>query len=189
MVVLNRIYTRGGDEGETSLGTGDRVKKYDLRIEAYGTVDEANAILGLVRQHLEAQIDTALSRIQNDLFDLGADLCTPETDRDLGYEPLRMTQAQIDRLEIEIDAMNEDLEPLRSFILPGGTAAAAYLHQARTVCRRAERRMVELAEREPVNPATIKFINRLSDYLFVLGRKVNDNGSRDILWVPGANRD
>lgn len=189
MVVLNKIYTRTGDAGETALGNGERVKKYDVRIEAYGTVDETNAILGLVRQHTEGAVDEALSRIQNDMFDLGGDLCTPETDEDLGYEPLRMTHAQVDRLEAEIDAMNGELTPLRSFILPGGSAAAAYLHQARTVCRRAERRMVELAEREPVNPAAIKYINRLSDYLFVLGRHVNDNGAGDVLWVPGANRE
>ncbi|MDX5361066.1 MAG: cob(I)yrinic acid a,c-diamide adenosyltransferase [Alphaproteobacteria bacterium] len=193
MVVLNKIYTRTGDAGETGLGTGQRVRKYDLRIEAYGTVDEANAIIGIVRQHIDGlpdavEVDAALMRIQNDLFDLGADLCTPETDEPLEYEPLRMSDAQVTRLEREIDALNADLAPLRSFILPGGTMAAAYLHQARTVARRAERRMVALAERDPVNPAAIRYVNRLSDYLFVLGRHVNDRGAADVLWVPGANR-
>ncbi|MCP1336313.1 cob(I)yrinic acid a,c-diamide adenosyltransferase [Futiania mangrovi] len=193
MVVLNKIYTRTGDAGETGLGTGQRVRKYDLRIEAYGTVDEANAILGIVRQHIDtlpdaAEVDAALMRIQNDLFDLGADLCTPETDEPLEYEPLRVTDAQVVRLEREIDALNADLAPLRSFILPGGTMAAAYLHQARTVTRRAERCIVALAERDPVNPAAVRYVNRLSDYLFVLGRHVNDQGAADVLWVPGANR-
>ena len=193
MVVLNKIYTRTGDTGDTGLGTGQRVRKHDLRIEAYGTVDEANAIIGIVRQHIDglpdaAEVDAALVRIQNDLFDLGADLCTPETDEQPEYEPLRMTDGQVDRLEREVDALNAGLAPLRSFILPGGSPAAAYLHQARTVARRAERRIVALAERDPVNPAAVRYVNRLSDYLFVLGRHVNDRGAADVLWVPGANR-
>lgn len=189
MVTLNRIYTRGGDKGETSLGDGTRVPKHDLRVAAYGTVDEANAVIGLARLHTAAlaDIDAMLARIQNDLFDLGADLCTPEAP-DPKYPPLRILESQVDRLEAEIDAMNADLAPLTSFILPGGSPAAAYLHLARTVVRRAERHMTELAGQEPVNPAAVKYMNRLSDHLFVLGRKVNDNGAGDVLWVPGANR-
>jgi cob(I)alamin adenosyltransferase len=189
MVTLNRIYTRGGDQGQTSLGDGRRVAKHDARVEAYGTVDEANAAIGLARLHSRDAIDAdaMLARIQNDLFDLGADLCTPEDGR-RNEGALRILAAQVDRLEREIDAMNEHLAPLKSFILPGGTALAAYLHLARTVTRRAERLVVALAAAEPVNPEAIKYLNRLSDHLFVLGRHVNDGGARDVLWVPGANR-
>ncbi|ASG19810.1 cob(I)yrinic acid a,c-diamide adenosyltransferase [Nitrospirillum viridazoti] len=189
MVTLTRIYTRGGDTGQTSLGDGRRVAKHDLRVEAYGTVDEANAAIGLARLHTAGTTaDTYLSRIQNDLFDLGADLCTPEQENPK-YPPLRIVDAQVDRLEREIDALNADLTPLSSFILPGGTPAAAFLHQARTVTRRAERLVASLAEREPVNPAAFKYLNRLSDFLFVLSRHVNDRGAGDVLWVPGANRE
>ncbi|TWA76353.1 cob(I)alamin adenosyltransferase [Azospirillum brasilense] len=189
MVKLTRIYTRGGDRGETSLGDGRRVPKHDPRVTAYGTVDEANAVIGLVRLHTadQPETDAMLARIQNDLFDLGADLCTPEAENP-AYPPLRILESQVDRLEAEIDAMNADLAPLTSFILPGGSPAAAHLHLARTVVRRAERLMTELAEVEPVNPAAVKYANRLSDHLFVLGRKLNANGAADVLWVPGANR-
>jgi cob(I)alamin adenosyltransferase len=187
MVKLTRIYTRGGDRGETSLGDGARVAKHDLRVAAYGTVDEANAVIGLARLHTEALADAMLARIQNDLFDLGADLCTPEAENPK-YPPLRMTQAQIDRLEHEIDAMNAKLKPLDSFILPGGTPAAAHLHLARTVARRAERLMTELATHERINKLAIAYINRLSDHLFVLARHLNDDGARDVLWMPGKNR-
>lgn len=189
MVSLTRIYTRGGDAGETSLGDGSRVPKHDRRVAAYGTVDEANAAIGLVRLHTKDQpaIDAMLGRIQNDLFDLGADLCTPE-EPEPKYPPLRVLQSQVDRLEAEIDAMNADLAPLKSFILPGGSPAAAHLHLARTIARRAERLMTDLARHEPVTPAALKYVNRLSDHLFVLGRVVNDNGASDVLWVPGANR-
>ncbi len=192
MVVLNRIYTRTGDDGTTALGTGERRPKHDLRIAAYGTVDETNAAIGLARLHTqgETELDAMLARIQNDLFDLGADLCTPEGPRDAGRERLRVVDAQVTRLEQEIDALNTDLAPLRSFVLPGGTPAAAYLHLARTVCRRAERLMVELAGRpgEPVSAPALKYVNRLSDFLFVASRYINDRGARDVLWVPGANR-
>ncbi|OYD80088.1 cob(I)yrinic acid a,c-diamide adenosyltransferase [Azospirillum brasilense] len=189
MVKLTRIYTRGGDRGQTSLGDGRRVPKHDPRVTAYGTVDEANAVIGLVRLHTadQPETDAMLARIQNDLFDLGADLCTPEAE-DPAYPPLRILESQVDRLEAEIDAMNADLAPLNSFILPGGSPAAAHLHLARTVVRRAERLMTELADREPVNPAAVKYANRLSDHLFVLSRKLNANGASDVLWVPGANR-
>ncbi|AWJ91754.1 ATP:cob(I)alamin adenosyltransferase (plasmid) [Azospirillum baldaniorum] len=189
MVKLTRIYTRGGDRGQTSLGDGRRVPKHDPRVTAYGTVDEANAVIGLVRLHTadQPETDAMLARIQNDLFDLGADLCTPESE-DPPYPPLRILESQVDRLEAEIDAMNADLAPLNSFILPGGAPAAAHLHLARTVVRRAERLMTELAEVEPVNPAAVKYANRLSDHLFVLSRKLNANGTADVLWVPGANR-
>jgi cob(I)alamin adenosyltransferase len=187
MVRLTKIYTRGGDKGETSLGDGERVPKHDLRVEAYGTVDEANATVGLARLHADGEVDAMLARIQNDLFDLGADLCTPEAENPK-YPPLRIVQAQIDRLEREIDAMNEKMKPLDSFILPGGAPAAAYLHLARTVARRAERMMTELATRETINPLAIGYINRLSDHLFVLARHVNDHGAKDVLWVPGKNR-
>jgi len=189
MVSLTRIYTRGGDAGETSLGDGSRVPKHDRRVVAYGTVDEANAAIGLARLHTKDQpaIDAMLGRIQNDLFDLGADLCTPE-EPEPKYPPLRVLQSQVDRLEAEIDAMNADLAPLKSFILPGGSPAAAHLHLARTIARRAERLMTDLARHEPVTPAALKYVNRLSDHLFVLGRVVNDNGADDVLWVPGANR-
>ena len=189
MVNLTRIYTRGGDKGQTSLGDGTRVPKHDLRVAAYGTVDEANAVIGLARLHTKdsPEADAMLARIQNDLFDLGADLCTPETP-DPKYPPLRILESQVDRLEAEIDALNAELSPLTSFILPGGSHAAAHLHLARTVVRRAERHMTELAGLEPVNPAAIKYANRLSDLLFVLSRTVNGKGAGDILWVPGANR-
>ena len=191
MVRLTRIYTRGGDGGETSLGDGARVPKHALRVAAYGTVDEANAAIGIARLHVDAGADpdaaAMLGRIQNDLFDLGADLCTPEDGR-RGAGALRILAAQVERLEAEIDAINAVLRPLDSFILPGGSAAAAYLHLARTVTRRAERLVSELARAEPVNPEALKYLNRLSDHLFVLGRRVNDNGARDVLWVPGANR-
>ncbi|QCO03889.1 cob(I)yrinic acid a,c-diamide adenosyltransferase [Azospirillum argentinense] len=189
MVKLTRIYTRGGDRGQTSLGDGRRVTKHDPRVAAYGTVDEANAVIGLVRLHTadQPETDAMLARIQNDLFDLGADLCTPEAE-DPPYPPLRILESQVDRLEAEIDAMNADLAPLNSFILPGGSPAAAHLHLARTVVRRAERLMTELAEVEPVSPAAVKYANRLSDHLFVLSRKLNANGTADVLWVPGANR-
>ena len=187
MVTLSKIYTRGGDKGQTSLGDGRRMAKHDLRIAAYGTVDEANAAVGLARLDTSGEADRMLARIQNDLFDLGADLCTPEQTlrRD---RPLRVTKDQVNRLEAEIDAMNAGLEPLNSFVLPGGRPAAAYLHLARTVVRRAERLIAELADREPVNSYTLMFMNRLSDHLFVLGRKLNDDGKADVLWVPGANR-
>lgn len=184
MVKLTRIYTRGGDKGETSLGDGSRVPKDSLRVEAFGTVDEANATIGLARLHTEGAADAMLGRIQNDLFDLGADLCNPAP-REGG---LKIVQAQIDRLEREIDAMNEELAPLNSFVLPGGTPASAALHLARTVTRRAERLTVALADAEVVNPVAVIYLNRLSDHLFVLGRYLNDKGARDVLWVPGANR-
>jgi cob(I)alamin adenosyltransferase len=189
MVRLTRIYTRGGDQGETSLGDGSRVPKHALRVVAYGTVDEANAAVGLARLYADADAEAGamLSRIQNDLFDLGADLCTPEGGR-RGAGALRVAANQVARLEREIDAMNARLQPLDSFVLPGGSAAAAHLHLARTVVRRAERLVGELANNEPVNPETLKYLNRLSDHLFVLGRRLNDNGDRDVLWVPGENR-
>ncbi|HEY0834912.1 MAG TPA: cob(I)yrinic acid a,c-diamide adenosyltransferase [Azospirillum sp.] len=189
MVRLTRIYTRGGDKGQTSLGNGERVPKHSLRVAAYGTVDEANAVIGVARLHTAAtpEADAMLARIQNDLFDLGADLCTPE-EADPKYPPLRIQESQVDRLEREIDSMNETLEPLNSFILPGGCPAAAQLHLARTVVRRAERLITELAGHEPVTAAAIKYVNRLSDHLFVLSRHLNDHGRGDVLWVPGANR-
>src|SRR5436190_4916970 len=197
MVRLTRIYTRGGDKGETSLGDGSRVPKQALRVEAYGTVDEANAAIGLGRLHADPETDAMLARIQNDLFDLGADLCTPEGGRrKAGGErksgaggALRIVAAQVARLETEIDRMNAGLRPLDSFILPGGTPTAAYLHLARTVTRRAERLVCALAAEENVNPEAVKYLNRLSDNLFVLGRRVNDNGARDVLWQPGATRE
>ena len=191
MVVLNRIYTRTGDTGTTALAAGGRRPKYDLRVEAYGTVDETNACIGLVRLHTNGhEIDAMLGRIQNDLFDLGADLSTVETGKPLPYEPLRITQGQVDRLEQEIDRLNAELSVLRSFVLPGGTPAAAALHLARTICRRAERHVVELMEKpdEKVSPETVKYLNRLSDFLFVASRYVNDKGALDVLWVPGQNR-
>ncbi|SEQ68593.1 cob(I)yrinic acid a,c-diamide adenosyltransferase [Thalassovita taeanensis] len=190
MVVLNKIYTRTGDKGDTALGNGARVAKHSPRVTAYGTVDETNATLGLARLHASGDMDTALSRIQNDLFDLGADLCRPDMAQDATaeYPPLRMTDAQVTRLESEIDAMNTDLSPLRSFVLPGGSALAAHLHLCRTVSRRAERLAVELSETEQVNPAAVKYLNRLSDWFFVASRVANDNGAADVLWVPGANR-
>jgi len=187
MVQLTRIYTRGGDGGETSLGDGKRVPKHDLRVEAYGTVDEANAALGLARLHTTGDLDALLARAQNDLFDLGADLCTPEDGR-RAAGALRIVAAQVERLEQEIDRFNAALAPLKSFVLPGGTPAAAYLHLARTVTRRAERLVSALAASEPVNPEALKYLNRLSDLLFVLSRHANRDGAGDVLWVPGANR-
>ena len=190
MVVLNKIYTRTGDAGQTALGDGSRVAKHSARVAAYGTVDELNATLGVAKLHAEGPIAEQLAAIQNDLFDLGADLCTPnmEKDAEREYPPLRMAEAQVDRLEAEIDAMNGNLEALRSFILPGGSALAAHLHICRTVARRAERLSVELSEVEQVNPAGVKYLNRLSDWFFVAGRVANNNGKDDVLWVPGANR-
>jgi cob(I)alamin adenosyltransferase len=191
MVVLSKIYTKTGDAGETALGNGARVAKHSMRVTAYGTVDEVNATLGLARLKAEGETDAALARIQNDLFDLGADLCRPEMEKDdeAEYPPLRVTGAQVARLEAEIDAMNGKLEPLRSFVLPGGAELAAYLHLCRTVSRRAERNTVELATMEGVNPAAVKYLNRLSDWFFVAARIANDDGRADVLWVPGANRD
>jgi cob(I)alamin adenosyltransferase len=190
MVVLNKIYTKTGDAGETALGNGARVAKHSLRVSAYGTVDETNSVLGIARLHASGDMDLALARIQNDLFDLGADLCKPDMERDAeaGYPVLRMVEAQVTRLEREIDAMNDRLQPLRSFILPGGSALSAHLHQCRTVCRRAERLTVELATMEAVNEAAVKYLNRLSDWFFVAARIANDDGKADVLWVPGANR-
>jgi cob(I)alamin adenosyltransferase len=192
MVKLNKIYTRTGDDGTTGLVSGARRPKYDPRIEAYGTVDETNAVIGIVRLYTSSMpaLDAMLMRIQNDCFDLGADLATPDTGEKRDYEPLRIVDAQVDRIEADIDALNADLEPLRSFVLPGGTEAAAHLHLARTVARRAERLMVALADLdgETVNPAAIRFINRLSDFFFVAARWVNDQGRADVLWVPGKNR-
>jgi cob(I)alamin adenosyltransferase len=187
MVRLTRIYTRGGDKGETSLGDGSRVRKQSPRVEAFGTVDEANAAIGLARLHTEGEADLMLARIQNDLFDLGSDLCTPEEGR-RAAGALRIVAAQVERLEREIDGMNAALKPLDSFILPGGTQAAAHLHLARTVTRRAERLVCALAAAEAVNPEAVKYLNRLSDHLFVLGRALNDNGAKDVLWQPGATR-
>lgn len=190
MVVLNKIYTRTGDDGKTALGNGERVAKYSGRVTAYGTVDELNAFVGVARTEAEGEVDAALSRIQNDLFDLGADFCRPDMEKDAeaDYPPLRIVAAQIDRLETEIDAMNETLEPLRSFILPGGSRLAAHLHVCRTVSRRAERLAVELTNMEPVNEVAVKYLNRLSDWFFVAARCANNGGRDDVLWVPGANR-
>ena len=187
MVTLSRIYTRGGDQGRTSLGDGARVAKHTARVAAYGTVDEANATIGLARLHTADEADAMLARIQNDLFDLGADLCRPGSDFEDGTA-LRIRESQVVRLEREIDSMNTELQPLTSFVLPGGSAAAASLHLARTVTRRSERLVCELAEAEPVNPAAIRYLNRLSDHLFVLSRWLNGKGAADVLWVPGANR-
>lgn len=187
MVVLNRIYTKTGDKGQTALGDGTRLPKFALRIAAYGTVDETNAALGLARLHISGEIDAMLARIQNDLFDLGADLCVPEDGRRVEGR-LRIAEAQVERLEREIDAMNEDLSPLTSFVLPGGTPAAAHLHLARTIARRAERLIVELAQQEKIGATAIKYINRLSDHLFVASRYTNAKGKGDVLWTPGANR-
>jgi cob(I)alamin adenosyltransferase len=193
MVVLNRIYTRTGDDGTTALGNGERRKKYDLRVAAYGTLDEANAVIGLVRLHVtdDPALDGMRLRIQNDLFDVEADLCMPsETGKGPGGARLTVTDAQVEWLERQIDVLNADLAPLKSFILPGGSPAAAYLHLARTVCRRGERMMVELndAPGESVTPAALRYVNRLSDFLFVAGRHANDRGATDVLWVPGQNR-
>ena len=190
MVVLNKIYTKTGDAGETALGNGSRVAKHSLRVTAYGTVDETNATVGMARLHASGDIDAQLTMIQNDLFDLGADLCRPdmEQDADADYPPLRMADSQVTRLEAEIDAMTKSVEPLRSFILPGGSALAAHLHLCRTVSRRAERLSVQLATQETVNPAAVKYLNRLSDWFFQAARIANDNGKNDVLWIPGANR-
>ncbi|PYE89007.1 cob(I)yrinic acid a,c-diamide adenosyltransferase [Phyllobacterium leguminum] len=193
MVRLNKIYTRTGDDGTTGLGNGERRLKSDLRVAAYGTVDEANACIGLARLHTgesNPELDGMLARIQNDMFDLGADLSAPDTGTPLAYEPLRIIEAQVLRVEAEIDQLNASLSPLRSFVLPGGTPASAALHLARTVSRRAERIMVELASKpgEQVTEAALHYINRVSDFLFVAARAANDNGARDVLWVPGKNR-
>lgn len=189
MVVLSKIYTRGGDRGKTSLGDGTRVEKHSLRVEAYGTVDELNAVLGLVRLHTAGMdgIEAMLARIQNDLFDLGADLCQPGEDA-LDPSRLRIQESQVTRLEEEIDGLNAELQPLTSFVLPGGTPAAAYLHLARTVCRRAERQVSALLAREALNPLALRYLNRLSDHFFVVSRFLNDKGRLDVLWRPGAHR-
>jgi len=186
MVQLTRIYTKGGDKGSTSLGSGKRVKKHDLRVAAYGTVDEANAAIGVARLHTSGDMDAILNRIQNDLFDLGADLCQPEDPKD--YPALRVVEAQVERLEQEIDRLNAELQPLKSFVLSGGTPAAAHLHLARTIARRAERDITALMEHEEINPAALRYINRLSDLLFVMARYANEKGQADVLWVPGKNR-
>jgi cob(I)alamin adenosyltransferase len=192
MVVLNRIDTRTGDDGSTALGSGERRPKYDLRVAAYGTVDEVNAVIGLARLQLarDSELDHMLARIQNDLFDVGADLCMPDKGKGPGGARLDVTESQLEWLERRIDVLNEELAPLRSFVLPGGSAAAAYMHLARTVCRRAERLMVELKDRpgESVTPAAIKYVNRLSDFFFVAARFANDKGAADVLWIPGQNR-
>ena len=191
MVTLSKIYTKTGDSGETSLGDGNRVPKHSLRVSAYGTVDETNATVGLAKLYADRTlISTQLSVIQNDLFDLGADLCRPDQEKDseAQYPPLRMTGNQVKRLETEIDLMNKNIEPLRSFILPGGSKLAAHLHLCRTVSRRAERLTVELSNNETVNAHSIQYLNRLSDWFFVASRVANSNGKDDILWVPGANR-
>ncbi len=190
MVVLNKIYTRTGDKGDTALGNGSRVPKHNARVEAYGTSDELNCFVGVARLVAKGETDTALSRIQNDLFDVGADLCRPDMGADAKseYPPLRIAPEQVDRLEREIDVMNKELEALRSFILPGGTELAAHLHVCRTVARRAERLTVLLAENEDVNEAVVRYLNRLSDWFFVAARMANNSGKDDVLWVPGANR-
>ena len=193
MVTLNRIYTRTGDKGDTRLATGETVKKFDLRVSAYGDVDELNAVIGLSRLAGagDQTLDPMLGRIQNELFDLGADLATPDRPgKDLGWEPLRMLDSQVERLEREIDVLNAELSPLTSFILPAGTPLATHLHHARTVCRRAERLAVRLADQdgETVNPAALKYLNRLSDLLFVMARWANGKGGGDVLWEPGGTR-
>ncbi|WP_097155944.1 cob(I)yrinic acid a,c-diamide adenosyltransferase [Cohaesibacter gelatinilyticus] len=192
MVKLNKIYTRTGDKGTTMLGNGERRAKHDLRVDAYGTMDETNSIVGLARLYMAefAELDAMLSDVQNDLFDLGADLSTPDTGEELPYEPLRILDSQVERLEGQIDQLNTDLDPLKSFILPGGSAASAHLHHARTVSRRAERLVTELAaiEEENISPQSIKYINRLSDFFFVAARWTNDKGREDILWIPGKTR-
>ncbi|MDC0738417.1 cob(I)yrinic acid a,c-diamide adenosyltransferase [Cognatishimia sp. SS12] len=190
MVVLNKIYTKTGDKGTTALGNGDRVAKHDARVNAYGTSDELNAFVGVARLAAEGAMDDQLARIQNDLFDLGADLCRPDLakDADAEFPPLRMAESQVKRLESEIDAMNSVLTPLRSFVLPGGSALSAHLHVCRTVARRAERLSTDLASHAEVNPHVITYLNRLSDWFFVAARIANENGEKDVLWVPGANR-
>jgi cob(I)alamin adenosyltransferase len=192
MVILDKIYTRTGDDGTTGLATGERVEKWDLRVAAYGSADETNSAIGVARLHTGADpdLDAMLARIQNDLFDLGADLATPERDKPLGWTPLRIVAAQVTRLETEIDAMNAAIPPLDSFVLPGGSALAAHLHVARTIARRAERLAAELASKpdEKVSPEAVAYLNRLSDFLFVAARRANDNGASDVKWIPGANR-
>lgn len=190
MVKLNKIYTRTGDNGTTALADGQRRSKADLRVETYGTVDETNACIGLVRLHTTGTLDGMLGAIQNDLFDLGADLATPPSPEPLPYEPLRIVASQVERLERDIDALNAPIPPLKSFVLPGGSAASAALHLARTVCRRAERLAVNLAAQddEVVSPEALRYLNRLSDFLFVASRAANGDGADDVLWVPGANR-
>ncbi len=190
MVTLNKIYTRTGDRGQTRLATGESVPKWDLRVTSYGSVDETNAALGLAALYAEGEMAEAIARIQNDLFDLGADLATPDRGEKPQWEPLRIVQAQIDRLETEIDAMNAEIPPLDSFVLPGGSALAAQLHLARTLARRAERQIAELSSREgeSVSAQALAYANRLSDWLFVAARAANENGARDVKWVPGANR-
>jgi cob(I)alamin adenosyltransferase len=192
MVVLNKIYTRTGDDGTTGLATGERVEKWNLRVESYGAIDETNSALGVARLHAstDPDLDIMLARIQNDLFDLGADLATPERDKPLGWTPLRIVEAQVTRLETEIDQMNAAIPPLESFILPGGSALAAHLHVARATCRRAERLIAQLAAApdEKVSAPALAYANRLSDFLFVAARRANENGAADVLWVPGANR-
>ncbi len=187
MVTLSKIYTKTGDQGETSLGSGVRVKKYSLRVKVYGTVDEANAIIGIARLDADNETDSMLSRIQNDLFDVGADLCRPEEGASRP-NALRVTEAQVSRLETEIDTMNAKLEPLKSFVLPGGSPTSSYLHLGRTIVRRCERLITKLAEEEKINAEVVKYLNRLSDHLFVLARINNNNGINDILWSPGKNR-
>ncbi len=192
MVTLNKIYTRTGDKGTTGLATGERVEKWDIRVAAYGSADEANSAIGVARLHTgdDPELDAMLARIQNDLFDLGADLATPERDKPLGWTPLRIVAAQVTRLETEIDLMNAAIPPLDSFVLPGGSALSAYLHVARTVTRRAERLAAELASKpeEKVSAETVAYLNRLSDFLFVASRRANNNGATDVKWIPGANR-
>ncbi|KZK87910.1 Cob(I)yrinic acid a,c-diamide adenosyltransferase [Pseudovibrio sp. W64] len=191
MVTLNKIYTKTGDDGTTALGSGERRQKHDLRIEAYGTVDETNSVVGIVRLHASKEmpvLDELLGRIQNDLFDLGADLATPDTGEDLGYEPLRITDNQVSALEDAIDQMNVELTPLKSFVLPGGTPLATHLHQARTVSRRAERLVAALSQKEKVNKQALQYLNRLSDLFFVASRYANLKGEGDVLWVAGKNR-
>ncbi|MEO0411005.1 MAG: cob(I)yrinic acid a,c-diamide adenosyltransferase [Pseudomonadota bacterium] len=188
MVELTKIYTKGGDKGKTSLVDGTRRAKHNARVDAYGTVDETNSVVGIARLHTDGDIDAMLSRIQNDLFDVGADLATPGENFEGGEMELRVQASQVERLESEIDTMNEELEPLKSFVLPGGDPAAAHLHLARTVARRAERGITMAMEQEPINPAAMRYMNRLSDHFFVLSRYVNARSTGDVLWVPGANR-
>jgi len=190
MIVLNKIYTKKGDDGKTELGDGNRIEKFSTRVEAYGTVDEVNSVIGTVTcLSINTELKTALERIQNDLFDLGADLCLPESDNEnLAYEPLRVRKEQVSRLESEIDSMNKSIEPIRSFVLPGGTEIAANFHLCRTICRRAERRVVKLMETEKINLEALKYLNRLSDWFFVAARKSNNNGKSDILWKPANNQ-
>lgn len=190
MVKLDKIYTKSGDKGKTRLSTGEPVDKWHPRVTAYGTVDEVNAALGVAALHAEGEMLTAIRRIQNDLFDLGADLATPDRGKKLEWEPLRIVAAQVERLETEIDVMNAEIAPLDSFILPGGSTVATHMHVARTLCRRAERQIAELSslEGEIVSPEALAYANRLSDWLFVAGRAANNNGADDVKWVPGANR-